>query len=96
MDIVLLLLPCCLLKTRSSSSLNYVKFVCFFSQPPARLLIQKNDLFFHACVYMLGVDTCTCNSREFAHAKLGHRKAGQLVVSCGKYVLQYLSLLFIL
>lgn len=73
----------------------YVKLVCFFPQFPTGPLFQKNDLFFHACVFMLGVDTCTSNSREFMHAKLGHTEAGQLVVSCGKFVLQYLSLLIL-
>lgn len=95
-DIVSLLFPCCPLQTRSCSSWEYAKLVCFFLNFLWYLSSKKSDLFLCVCVFMLGVGASTWNSRVFAHAKSGPAKTGQLVVSCGKSVLQYLSLLLIL
>lgn len=75
---------------------NMLSLFAFFSISSDTSLPKKWPFLVCVCVFMLGVGACTWNSRVFAHAKSGPAKAGQLVVSCGKSVLQCLSLLLIL
>lgn len=78
MDIVFLHLPAVVYKQDFAIIWNMLNLFAFLSISWQASLL-KNDLFFHACVYMSGADTCTSNSGEFARVKLVHKEAASLL-----------------